>query len=141
MFVFIFMPVKIFISSQPSERQTILSKLHNIILEEDVKVTATVEPMMGKEMIVYKCKGIMKYGLASGKNYMSLHAMPIYGSENLHKKYKALLPEANFQKGCINFKSGDEMPLEIVRSLMADCSKIDLQKMREDYLKSKGKAT
>ena len=79
----------------------------------------------------------MKYALAGVKNYMSLHVMPIYGSKSLFSKYKSLLPKANFQKGCINFRSEEEMPLEIVRQLISDCSQIDLMKMREDYLQQK----
>ena len=67
---------------------------------------------------------------------MSLHAMPIYGSTVLHTKYKTLLPKANFQKGCINFINEIDMPLEIVKALIVDCSAIDLLKMKEDYLKS-----
>ena len=120
-----------------------MTDIHLIIIEEDKTVVPTVEQMMAKEMIIYKGKGFMKYGLASVKNYMSLHVMPIYGSKILFTKYKALLHKAKFQKGCINFDAPDEMPLEIVRQLFADCSKIDLLKIREDYLavkKKKGKA-
>ena len=120
--------VKHYIESQPQNRQGILTDIHLIIVQEDKTVVPIVEPMMAKEMIVYKGKGFMKYGLASVKNYMSLHVMPIYGSKILFTKY---------QKGCINFTTEDEMPLEIVRQLFADCSKIDLLKIREDYLKEK----
>lgn len=126
-----------YIASQPAERQAILTKIHAIICKEDTTVTAAIEPMMGKEMIIYKSRGMMKYGLSSVKNYMSLHALPVYGSPTLHQKYEALLPEATFQKGCINFSSAEEMPEKIVRQLIADCSKIDLVKIREEYLKSK----
>ena len=126
-----------YISTQPSERQSILASIHSIIIREDKTILPIVEPMMGKEMIVYKGKGLMKYGLAGMKNYMSLHVMPIYGSKTLFSKYQSLLPKAYFQKGCINFDTADKMPLEIVRQLIADCSKIDLLKMREDYLEKK----
>jgi len=94
---------------------------------------------MGKEMIIYNASGSFKYGLSSVKNYMSLHVLPMYGSPILYEKYKGLLKEANFQKGCINFKNKDEMPLKIVKDLIADCSKIDLRAIRENYLKSKSK--
>jgi Domain of unknown function (DU1801) len=126
-----------YISNQLSDRQSIMTAIHSIIVQEDKTVVPVVESMMGKEMIVYKGKGIMKYGLAGVKNYMSLHVMPIYGSKTLFAKYKALLHKANFQKGCINFRSADEMPLDLIRQLFIDCSKIDLLKIREDYLKEK----
>ena len=77
----------------------------------------------------------MKYALSSVKSHMSLHLMPIYGSSPLHAKYEKLLPRAKFQKGCINFKEAEEVPLPVVKALLADCAKIDLlallQKMRE----------
>jgi hypothetical protein len=131
------MEIEVYIKSQPVDRQKILSDIHKAIIENDKGVIAKVELMMGKEMIIYKGKGVMKYGLASVKKYMSLHLMPIYGSIKLHSKYKILLPLANFQKGCINFNNENEMPIEIVRELIIDCSSFDLAKMREEYLKSK----
>ena len=126
--------IKNYILTQPAERQSILSDIHSIILDQDKSVTSEIEPMMGKEMIIYKCNEMMKYGLAGVKNYMSLHVLPIYGSKTLFEKYRSLLTKANFQKGCINFDSGDKMPLDIVRQLISDCSKVDLKKIREDQL-------
>jgi hypothetical protein len=130
-----------FISNQPEERQKLLSQLHEIIIQKDKTVTPVIAPMMGKVMIIYNAPGSFKYGLSSVKNYMSLHVLPMYGSTILYNKYKVLLKEANFQKGCINFKNKDEMPLKIVKDLIADCSKIDLRALRENYLKSKSKKT
>ncbi len=131
------MNVKDYISKQPAYRQNILTQINRIILEEDKTVIASVEPMMGKEMIIYKGRGMMKYGLSSVKNYMSLHVLPIYGSTTLHSKYKTLLHKASFQKGCINFENEDQMPSDIVKQLFVDCSTLDLAKMREEYLKEK----
>ena len=133
------MSISEFISGQLSERQRLLTQIHEIIIKEDKSVKAEIEPMMGKEMIVYKAPGIFKYGLSSMKNYMSLHVMPIYGSITLYSKYKRLLNNANFQKGCINFKNIKEMPLKIVKELIVDCSKIDLRAMKDNYIKSKSK--
>jgi len=130
------MEINTYISKQPSERQTILKIIHEAIIENDKSVKAEVGSMMGKMMIIYKGKGFMKYGLASVKNYMSLHALPIYGSTILHTKYKTLLNKANFQKGCINFINESEMPIEIIKELIADCSTVDLLKMKQDYLNS-----
>ncbi len=133
------MTVAKFISNQPEDRQELLSQLHEIIVQKDKTVTPVIAPMMGKEMIIYNAPGTFKYGLASVKNYMSLHVLPMYGSTIIYEKYKGLLKQASFQKGCINFKSKDEMPLKIVKDLIADCSKIDLLALRENYLKSKSK--
>jgi hypothetical protein len=126
-----------YLSMQPQERQGLIKKIHDIILGNDKNVIAEVEPMMGKDMIIYKEKGSMKYGMASVKKHITLHVLPIYGSNALHTKYKTLLNKANFQKGCINFTNEEEMPLGIVQQLIVNCSAIDLVKIREDYLKSK----
>jgi hypothetical protein len=131
------MDIETYISNQPSDRQDLLTKIHQAILENDKSVEAVIEPMMRMEMIIYKAKGTMKYGLASVQKYMSLHLLPIYGSQSLHTKYQTLLPNASFQKGCINFKNEDEMPIGIVQQLICDCAPIDLVKIREDYLKAK----
>ncbi len=133
------MTIDLYISGQPADRQELLKALHQVIVQNDKTVTASVGPMMSKEMILYHAPGTFKYGLASVKNYMSLHVLPIYGSAPLYEKYKKLLPRAAFQKGCINFTSADEMPLDIVKALISDCAPIDLRKIREDYLKAKKK--
>ena len=43
-----------YITSQPNDRHNILSDLHMLIMKNDKTVTPVVEPMMGKEMIIYK---------------------------------------------------------------------------------------
>ena len=131
------MEINTYLSDQPIERQNVLTDIHETIIGNDKNVIAEVGLMMGKEMIIYKVKGSMKYALASVKNHMSLHVLPIYGSTVLHAKYKALLPEANFQKGCINFINASDMPIEIIKELIIDCSAIDLLKIREEYLNSR----
>ncbi len=133
------MTIPEFISIQPEDRQKLLSELHEIIIQNDTTVTPVIAPMMGKDMIIYNAPGTFKYGLASVKNYMSLHVLPMYGSTVIYDKYKTLLKDASFQKGCINFKNKEEMPLSIVKKLIVDCSKIDLLALREKYLASKSK--
>ena len=133
------MTISEFILSQPEERQELLSQLHEIIIQKDKTVTPVIGEMMGKAMILYNAPGSFKYGLSSVKNYMSLHLMPMYVSPIIYEKYKVLLKKANFQKGCINFKNYEEMPLKIIKNLIADCSKLDIRAIRDNYLKSKSK--
>jgi hypothetical protein len=127
-----------YIAQQPAERRKLLTGIHNAIIKYDKTVTSLVKPMMGKEMINYEAE-IFKYGLSSGKNYMSFHVMPIYGSPVLHEKYKKLLPLASFQKGCINFEDEKQLPLTIVKELIRDCSGIDLAAMKKQWEESKKK--
>ena len=128
-----------YIAMQPAGRQRILSDIHTIIMNNDTTVTAVVDKMMGKEMIIYNEKSMMKYALAGVKNYMSLHVLPMYMSKTIFPKYQKLLPRASFQKGCINFESAEAMPLDEVARLIKDSSVVDLSKIRENYQKNKAK--
>jgi hypothetical protein len=129
------MTVDEFIRNQEPERQQLLSAIHNLILKTNKKIEASVGKMMKTEMILYKLNNRFEYGLASQKNYMSLHAMPIYVEKSIHTKYSGLLSKAKFQKGCINFKNDEEMPLDIVEQLLADCAKIDWEEVMKKHRK------
>lgn len=133
------MTIEQFIAQQETERQNLLSKIHLAIVTADKTVTAEIGKMMGSDMIIYNAPGTFKYGLSSVKKHISLHLLPIYSNPTLHSKYKALLPKASFQKGCINFTSEAEVPMNILKSLLKECAKIDLIKVREEYLKAKKK--
>src|SRR5664279_1131951 len=107
------MEVSEFISTTPSDRQELLSALHDLIMTNDQSVNPVVKPMMGSEMILYEERSYMKYGLASTKKYMSLHCLPMYMNPQLHAKYEGLLPAAKFKKGFINCTNAAEMPSAI----------------------------
>jgi hypothetical protein len=47
----------------------------------------------------------------------------------LHAKYAALLPNADFQKGCINVKSVSALSLPILKQLYGECAKVDIAAM------------
>src|SRR5476651_1346467 len=125
------MEITEFISTMPAERQATLTALHEAILANDPSVKPVIKSMMGREMILYEERCYMKYGLASVKNYLSLHCMPIYMNTLFHSRYAALLPDAKIQKGCINFTSATEFPPEIAAALIADCSQISIADMLE----------
>ena len=129
------MSIADFISQVPAERQDTLTAIHEAILANDPSVVPAIKLMMGKEMILYEERCYMKYGLASAKNYMSLHCLPMYMNPALHAKYVPLLPSAKFQKGCINFEDGNQMPLEVVSALIADCSAINIAEVLENRKK------
>jgi hypothetical protein len=124
-----------YINEQTAEKQALLTNIHNAITGNDPSVVPGVESMMGKQMILYKEKGYMKYGLAAVKSHMSLHCMPIYMNPALHSKYAELLPAAKFQKGCINFSNATEVPPEIISALITDCSAINIAEVLENRKK------
>ena len=95
------MTIPEFLAGLPADRQQLMSMLHEAIVANDPKVTCSIKPMMGKEMIMYEEGHYMKYALASVKSHMSLHCMPIYMNTAFHTKYTPLLPAAKFQKGLL----------------------------------------
>ena len=50
---------------------------------------------------------------------------------------KTLLPDAKFQKGCINFINEKELPPATVSKLINDCSKVDMTAIKNKVQKSK----
>jgi len=126
-----------FIQTQPEDRQALMTALHEAIMANDKTVTPVVKPMMGKEMILYEERCYMKYGLASTKNYMSLHCLPMYMNPPLYQKFEKLLPAAKFQKGCINFTGETEMSPQNVATIIADCSSISIAALLENRKKKK----
>jgi len=127
------MTITEYLSQQEPERKKLLTSIHEIILKTNKKLKPEVAPMMGSEMIQYKINNFFTYALASQKNHMTLHAMPMYMCKPIHEKYSKLLKKAKLQKGCINFKNADEMPLDIAKQFLNDCAKIDLEAIMKKY--------
>lgn len=125
------MTIEEYILNAPPERQAALTALHQAILANDASVTAVVKPMMSKNMILYEERCVMKYGLASVRAYMSFHCLPMYMDQLLHTKYESLLPGAKFQKGCINFATGDALPTGILAGLVKECAVINIADVLE----------
>jgi hypothetical protein len=73
----------------------------------------------------------MKYALSSVKDHLSFHSMVMYGSSlrfggsGLREAYEKLLPKAKFQKGCVNFKSEAELPLDVAEQFIADMASVE----------------
>jgi len=122
------MTVQEYLDSLQPDRATIISKLHQFIVEHDKKVKVSVGRMMGKEMLIYNSvpDGIFKYALSSVKTHMSFHSMVMYCSSQrfcgtgLREKYQKLLPKAKFQKGCVNFNNAAQMPIDVVEEFIKE---------------------
>jgi hypothetical protein len=117
------MTVTEYLNKQEPERKKLMTAINKIILDTNKKVEPRIGNMMGKEMIMYEVEGAFVYALSSVKTHMSLHNMIIYGHAPVYTKYSKLLNKAKFQKGCINFKTAEQMPLDVVKDLMTDCAK------------------
>jgi hypothetical protein len=129
------MSITEFISGAPTERRAFLTSLHEAITANDPTVIPLVKPMMGKEMILYEERGYMKYGLASTKQHISLHCLPMYMNPALHQQFEKLLPDAKFQKGCINFTDEKAMSPAALAAIIAECSSISIATVLENRKK------
>ena len=129
------MTIPEYLTSVTAERQDILLKVHELIIANDPSVAPVVKPLMGKDAILYEDHGYMKYGLADTKKHISLHCLPMYMVPTLHAKFRALLPAAQFQKGCINFSSAGEMPLDALTAVIADCAAVNIVTVLESRKK------
>jgi len=79
---------------------------------------------MGREMLYYEsAAGQLFAALASGKNYMSLHLMPLYYNPVLAAKYKPKLAGIKMGKACLNFTKPDEIPYAVMEHLLLDAVK------------------
>jgi hypothetical protein len=125
------------IATLPPERQEMIRVLHQAVIDHDPSVVAAIKPMMRQEMILYEEACAMKYGLASAKAHMSFHCLPMYMKPEIHTKYQNLMSKAAFQKGCINFKSLEELPVNVFSELIAECSAINIAQVLADRKKSK----
>ncbi|WP_428328997.1 hypothetical protein [Mucilaginibacter sp.] len=131
------MSITEFISGAPDERQAVLTALHEAIIANDPTVIAMVKPMMGKDMILYEQRCYMKYALADTKKHMSLHCLPMYMIPALYQQFEKWLPDANFQKGCINFIGEADLPLITLAKIITECSAVNIAEVLENRKKKK----
>jgi hypothetical protein len=134
------MAIHEYLNKQAPERKQLLSDIHKIISETNPKANAKIGKMMGKEMILYEVEGAFTYALSSMRGYMSLHNMIMYGHAPVYSKYSKILNKAKFQKGCVNFKNAEEMPLDTLKEFMSECEKaspkyLEMYKARMSKLK------
>ena len=122
-----------FLDSLEPERKEVLSSLRELLLKHDKDIKESVGHMMESQMLMYCTKedSIMKYALASAKSHMSFHSVVMYasstrfGGTGLREKYEKLMPKAKFQKGCINFKSAEQFPLDVAKNFIIDMASVE----------------
>lgn len=117
------MTAKEFLDKQEPERKKWLTAIHKIITASHKKIEPKGGKLMGGDAIIYEIDGMFLYALTSAKAHMSLHNIIMYGHKPLHEKYSKLLTKAKFQKGCINFTSGEQMPLNVIEDFMKESAK------------------
>ncbi|MEY5047500.1 MAG: hypothetical protein RLZZ175_859 [Bacteroidota bacterium] len=138
--------VQEYISSLPTDRQIVIQKLRETILnslpqgfEETISygMIGYVVPL-STYPAGYHCDPKLPLpfiNLASQKNFVALYHMGIYADENLLNWFTNEYPKycktkLDMGKSCIRFKKMEDIPYQLIAEL---CSKISVEKWIEGY--------
>ena len=117
-----------------------LDKYRTAILESDPHVVEKVANIMrSKNALIYEEEGVFKYGLAKTKNHFTFHSMVMYSNSDVFDFIKNNVKKgAKVQKGCVNFKTTSQLPIEIFKEIMSFSAAKDFSPVIE-YNKKKRK--
>lgn len=133
------MTVTEYLKSLSKEDREVVSALRKIVKENDKSLKEIVgKGMGGGTALVYNEDDVFKYCIAIPKKYYSFHSLIMYATPALHKLAQESFPIAKFQKGCINFKSLDEIPAAKFTKFIKASAKADFSPIIAHY-KSKKK--
>ena len=97
-----------FIAALPAARQAPMRQLWAVLC---AAVPAEYIPHIGPKMLELRVGKQVCIALASQKNYLSLHLVPMYVLPHLQARMAAAAPALKMGKGCINFNQVAELPL------------------------------
>ena len=116
------------------ERREALGVVRDVVLEN---LPEGYEEIMDFGMIVYVVPlsrvpktynghPLMYAAISSEKNYVSVHLMNIYASQETQKwfveSYKATGKRMNMGKSCVRFKNPEDLPLDLIGQAVARTS-------------------
>lgn len=125
------MTVEQYLASLPDDRRTELERVRNVVREH---LPAGYVEGTGFGMIWYSVplsvypdtynKQPLGYvALASQKNYLALHLMPVYGDsrqeQRLRDAFAAKGKKLDMGKACIRFKRADDLDLDTIGDIVA----------------------
>lgn len=100
-----------YIAELPEDRRKALTTLRSLIR----KTAPLAEESIRYGMASYTT-GTMEIGLASQKNHMAVYVC----DPEVVDAHREELGKLNCGKGCIRFKSLDELPLDVVRAIIEE---------------------
>lgn len=120
-----------FLEQLPPARRREVKRIRTLIQHN---LPAGYEEVISKNMLVYQVpltkfagtynkQPLWYVALASEKSYLSLHLMSVYGDRAQGRRLKAGFRAAgkklDMGKACIHFQSADDLPLDVVGTLIA----------------------
>jgi|GEM_PF-1121195 len=127
-----------YLASVPPERRNEVRRVWDVVREN---IAAGYREEFGPKFLTFKAGEEWYVALANQKNYISLYLMPVYVCPELKAKLDASGKKLKCGKSCINFKSAEELPLEVIAEIVsandADAYKERIRQVRSQYSKQK----
>lgn len=123
--------VAAYLAQLPDDRRREVKRMRAVVREN---LPAGYEERMAGQVIAYVVplsvypdtynkQALWYVGIASMKNYLTLHLLPVYGSPVLEKKlrdgFAAAGKKLKMGKGCLNFTSVDDLALDTIGEIVA----------------------
>jgi len=125
-----------FIDGLEADLKAYFEQLRSIITTHDPNVVEKVgDVMSAKNGMVYSQEDTFKYALTSSKHHFSFHSMVMYANPDIWQLTQDLLPTVKQQKGCINFKKTEQLPLEAFTKLIKQSAQKDFSPVIDHYRK------
>ena len=103
---------KSFVDTLDATQQLYFEQLRTAIKKHDAAVVEKIADVMSaKNALVYSQEAVFKYAFTRSKHHFSFHSMVMYANKDIYQLTTELLPDVLQQKGCINFKRIEQMPL------------------------------
>lgn len=120
-----------YLASLPAERRKVIAKVRSVVKKHLPK--GYVETMnwgmisyevpLSRYPVTYNKQPLMYMALAAQKNNYALYMTNVYADAGLRGKleaaYKAAGLKLDMGKGCLRFKSLDDIPLDVIAEIVA----------------------
>ncbi len=102
----------------PADRKDSVERVWKVVRES---IPEGYTEQISSKFLSFAADGEMYVALASQKNYISLHLMPMYVFPELKAKLDASGKKLKGGKSCINFSKADDLPLETIAEIIGAC--------------------
>ena len=138
-----------YLASLPDDRRAAMTRLRKVILDNLPK---GYEEGIGYGMLnyvvpisvlpdTYNGQPLAYVSMASQKNYMTVHLLPLYGDRETEDWFRDQFAKRgkklDMGKACVRFKSLDDLPLDVIGEVVA---KFPVDKWVSVYRQSRTKA-
>jgi 5,10-methenyltetrahydromethanopterin hydrogenase len=125
-----------YIASLPAERKAAVEEVWKAVRES---MPAGYTEEFSPKYLTFAAGGEMYVALANQKNYITLHLIPIYVFPELKAKLDNSDKKPKVGKGCVNFLSAEELPLDIIGQIIGSCE-AETYKEKMQQIRGKGKS-